>query len=385
MKGNISFVMEEENNELDPRIQIELEKLNTETDEINKLELELDEANTAFRMILNDSSKKLKALSKKIGVSINRSRPYFDALDVAKKAQQECQKAAIAFQRANEIHAAAKETVALAEQRFMSNRHEWQFDNAWQEMLNHATIKVMEAEHQKAESGKEHQKRATLFEAAKQKVHELDDRLHRHILKSRPYFEQKTLCEQQLNTQKEVIESLQHRIFNAKKSYAEALKKLEQISNEIHMKRKGLNANEDLESDILNKPREPGVGAELGNLEEQGSKSASTWSKHPPLPNISFELDKCEIRSMASLETTGSSFSEKDDVEVEDVDDLRLKVKQLATRPIDGGEGKSTDEHWESELKNTVDKLDHMLLMQECAKELDSYKSKRKREFVHND
>lgn len=41
-----------------------------------------------------------------------------------------------------EIYAAAKETVALAEQRFMSNSHEWQFDNAWQEMLNHATIKV---------------------------------------------------------------------------------------------------------------------------------------------------------------------------------------------------------------------------------------------------
>lgn len=41
-----------------------------------------------------------------------------------------------------EIHAAAKETVALAEERFMSNSHDWQFDNAWQEMLNHATLKV---------------------------------------------------------------------------------------------------------------------------------------------------------------------------------------------------------------------------------------------------
>lgn len=41
-----------------------------------------------------------------------------------------------------EIHAAAKETVALAEKQFMSNQHEWQFDNAWQEMLNHATMKV---------------------------------------------------------------------------------------------------------------------------------------------------------------------------------------------------------------------------------------------------
>lgn len=43
-----------------------------------------------------------------------------------------------------EIHQAAKETVALAEQRFLSKQHEWQFDNAWQEMLNHATIKVIQ-------------------------------------------------------------------------------------------------------------------------------------------------------------------------------------------------------------------------------------------------
>lgn len=41
-----------------------------------------------------------------------------------------------------EIHAAAKETVALAEERFMTNSHNWPFDNAWQEMLNNSTQKV---------------------------------------------------------------------------------------------------------------------------------------------------------------------------------------------------------------------------------------------------
>jgi len=40
------------------------------------------------------------------------------------------------------IHKAAKETIALAEQRFLSQKHEWKFDNAWQEMLNQATIRV---------------------------------------------------------------------------------------------------------------------------------------------------------------------------------------------------------------------------------------------------
>jgi hypothetical protein len=109
-------------------------------------------------MLLSESTRRLKVLSKKLGSCIERARPYYEALEIAKKAQQECQKAAVQFQRANgkskltfeglaetcvvEIHAAAKETVALAEQRFLSNQHEWQFDNAWQEMLNHATIKV---------------------------------------------------------------------------------------------------------------------------------------------------------------------------------------------------------------------------------------------------
>ena len=87
------------------------------------------------------------------------------------KAQAECQKAAVQFQRAAGIHAAAKvgkdmskeketwtnstleilcalifclpqETISLAEERFADNSGEWKFDNAWQEMLNHATIKV---------------------------------------------------------------------------------------------------------------------------------------------------------------------------------------------------------------------------------------------------
>ncbi|KAL3268814.1 hypothetical protein HHI36_007910, partial [Cryptolaemus montrouzieri] len=127
---------------LDPRIQVALEKLNTTTDEINKLEIEYDEANTTFRMLLNESTRRLKLLLKKLGSCIERARPYYEAAEVAKRAQVECQKAAVAFRKANEIHAAAKETVALAEQRFMSNQHEWQFDNAWQEMLNHATMKV---------------------------------------------------------------------------------------------------------------------------------------------------------------------------------------------------------------------------------------------------
>ena len=61
----------------------------------------------------------------------------------------------------------------MAEQRFLSNYNTWDFDNAWQEMLNHATIKVMEAEKQKSDSEAEHLKRAASFQAAEQEVQRL--------------------------------------------------------------------------------------------------------------------------------------------------------------------------------------------------------------------
>ena len=53
---------------------------------------------------------------------------------------------------------------------FLNDQERLQFDNAWQEMLHHATMKVMNAENQKAESGREHQRRAALFSLAEPKV-----------------------------------------------------------------------------------------------------------------------------------------------------------------------------------------------------------------------
>ena len=97
------------------------------------------------RTLLSDSTQQLKALSKKLGSCIEKARPYYEALEVSQRAQKECQSAATHYQRASGIHAAAKETIALAEQRFLTNSKHWEFDNAWQEMLNHATMKVRAA------------------------------------------------------------------------------------------------------------------------------------------------------------------------------------------------------------------------------------------------
>lgn len=91
------------------------------------------------------------------------------------------------------------------------------------------------------------------------------------------------------------------------------------------------------------------------------------------LPDFNLELDKCELHSG----NTSSAVSERDEDEMLDddeyLDELKMRVKELAIRPI---EGKSTDDPcWESELKSTVDKLDHMMLMKERAKDLNNFQA----------
>lgn len=224
----------------------------------------------------------------------------------------------------------------------------------------------MEAENQKAESGREHQRRATIFKTAEENAKHLEAKLQKSIIKSRPYFDEKAICQSQLNTQKDRIETIKRDIVKAKNFYAQTLKQLEQISNEIHMKRGNVN------EEMLNGPREPGVGAELVTPHEE----IAIQRKHSPLPDFNLELDKCEMRSLGSLSGTNSSaVSERDDKEnlYEDLDDLKIKFKELAVRPVEGGEGET--QVWESELQQTADKMDHIMLMKECAQELNQYKN----------
>lgn len=101
---------------VDPRVHIELERLNSATDEINKLEVELDECRHAFRQLLCDSTAKVDALRVKLGMCVERARPYYEARFCANEALKQTQVAAMKFEKANSAHSAAREMVYLAEQ-----------------------------------------------------------------------------------------------------------------------------------------------------------------------------------------------------------------------------------------------------------------------------
>ncbi|XP_060800509.1 SH3 domain-binding protein 5 homolog isoform X2 [Amyelois transitella] len=282
------------------------------------------ESMKTFHILLNETSRRLQALTKRLGTCVDKSRPYYEAVNVAATARAECQKAAVQFQRASELHAAAKETVTLAEQRFVSKQDEWQFDSNWQEVLNHAIIKVMDAEKRKAESGREHQKKAAAYIAAERKATQLEENLKRNIIKSRLYFDEKKLCDEQLQTQNEKIEKLQRLIADAKFRYSKSLKALEEISEEIHRRRGEYPPGKDT---VPVGPREPGVGAERDPIHDEMA------TEH-----------------------------EKDDES--SLQELRLRVRELALKPIDRSDVE-TDEAWALELNETINKLDQLLMMKE--------------------
>ncbi|XP_033364688.1 uncharacterized protein LOC117242265 isoform X1 [Bombus vosnesenskii] len=318
-------------------INIELENLNDATDDINKLETELDEAHTAFRQLLSETTKRLKEILNKVGNScVEKARCYYEALEVARQAQIKCQQQAQLFQRASEIHVAAKETVALAESRFMSHQHEWNFDQAWQDMLNHATLKVMDAENQKAECGREHYRRAVLFHNAEKRLLQLEEKHRRSIIKARPYFEVKAQCDQMLATQKERVECLQKAIQDAKTNYATSLRRLEEISNQIHQQRRDYDF-------IANGPREPGVGAELVS----------------PQKTSNYDVEFNQLSGSKIKDFMNNQLKKYNRIQDYDNDyQLQEDTENLGKRSVDGSEAISSQ--WEFELGANIENLNNL-------------------------
>ncbi|KAF3839511.1 hypothetical protein F7725_018228 [Dissostichus mawsoni] len=179
--------------ELDPRIKDELEHLNEASAEINRLELQLD-------------------------------------------AQQETQKAALSYERAVSMHTAAREMVYVAEQGLMADGKNT-LDPTWQEMLNHATSKVNEAEEERLRSEREHMRVTHACQEAEARVQMLQKSLKRVIVKSKPYFELKAQFNHILEENKAKVLQLEQHVAKVKSRYSIALRNLEKISEQIHAQR----------------------------------------------------------------------------------------------------------------------------------------------------
>uniref|UniRef100_A0A8B9QKG9 SH3 domain-binding protein 5 n=1 Tax=Apteryx owenii TaxID=8824 RepID=A0A8B9QKG9_APTOW len=261
----------------------ELEKLNQSTDDINRRETELEDARQKFRSVLVEATVKLDELVKKIGKAVEDSKPYWEARRVARQAQLEAQRATQDFQRATEVLRAAKETISLAEQRLLEDDKR-QFDSAWQEMLNHATQRVMEAEQTKTRSELVHKETAAKYNAAMGRMKQLEKKLKRMSLKVKSQL-------------KKTVDDLQAKLALAKGEYKTALKNLEMISDEIHERRRSTAMG----------PRGCGVGAEGSNTSVEDLSASK------------LESDTISVASEVFEDDNGSSFVSEEDSETQSV------------------------------------------------------------------
>ncbi|XP_038626284.1 SH3 domain-binding protein 5-like [Tachyglossus aculeatus] len=285
-EGKPSPAGQEEEEELDPRIQEELEHLNQASEEINQVELQLDEARTTYRRILSESARKLNAQGSHLGSCIEKARPYYEARRLAKEAQQETQKAALRYERAVSMHNAAREMVFVAEQGVMADKN--RLDPTWQEMLNHATCKVNEAEEERLRGEREHQRVTRLCQQAEARVQALQKALRRPIAKSRPYFELKAQFNHVLEEHKAQVTGLEQQVAQAKTRYSVALRNLEQISEQIHARRRGPLAPR-------GSRRTSPVGAEAaGAAGAAGAGPAADTLSQLSLRTVASDLQKCD-------------------------------------------------------------------------------------------
>uniref|UniRef100_A0A671T1V3 SH3 domain-binding protein 5 n=1 Tax=Sinocyclocheilus anshuiensis TaxID=1608454 RepID=A0A671T1V3_9TELE len=293
------MIVEAEVDKQDPHISPwfgELEKLNQSTDDINRCETELEDARQKFRSVLVEATLKLDELVKKIGKAVEESKPYWEARRVARQTQLEAQRSTQDFQRATEVLWAAKETIALAEQRLLEDDKR-QFDSAWQEMLNHATQRVMEAEQIKTRSELLHKETAAKYTAAMSRMKQLEKKLKRTINKSKYVFF--LFLTSQL---KKNVDDLQAKLTQAKGEYKSALRNLEMISDEIHERRRSSGIG----------PRERGVGAEGDGVIGEDLSGFKLESDGISMASGSYEDENCSTSTMSMEDSetqSNSSFS----------------------------------------------------------------------------
>ncbi|KAM8718988.1 hypothetical protein ACLKA7_011654 [Drosophila subpalustris] len=228
----------ESNTPVDPRVQIELEKLNTATDNINKYEVELDESKCEFKRLLAESVVRIKAAAHKLGNSIDAAKPYYESRIYAAQLAKETQQAASNHEKAKSIHAAAKEMVYLAEQGLGEKST---LDTACQEMLSHAAGKVNQSQLEVTDTRNALKMCQLKLEVANNRVGKLQGQLKQALRASRPYYETRANYNGLLKAQKLRVNELESKVSAAKLTYNEALKNLEQISEDIHRQRQQRN------------------------------------------------------------------------------------------------------------------------------------------------
>ena len=134
------------------------------------------------------------------------------------------------------------------------------------------------------------------YSQAEGRVQSLQKSLKKHINKSRLYFEQKARFNQILDDQKKQVQVIEETIVMTKEGYADSLKELEKISEEIHQRRATRQKRKHLGL------REKGVGSESTTpISQRKSTDCSQLCDHDGDETDGFRLNITQSEGESSI------------------------------------------------------------------------------------
>ena len=216
------------------KVHEELEKLNIATDLINSLELHLDESRSNFKQIHAKWSQRIDEISKKYKNSIQKSRPYYEALNEEQKLRSEAQIATARFKKANSTLQNAKQQIKQTQETLNKEKI---LDSEALELLNRHIQEVNDAEQERLIAEEFHRAISQKMLLAAYKIKQMEKENAKAIKKSRIYFELMVEFNLVMNHQKAMISRLETEVKQKKKDYNTSLTNLEKISNSIHEER----------------------------------------------------------------------------------------------------------------------------------------------------
>lgn len=321
--------------ELDPRIQVELERLNKSCAEINNLENELEEAKSQFIISKNKQLERLNYWHKKYPIPIAKAKPYYEALKLAEVFQIETQKAVHEFQKTNSLYKTAKETLSVAES---SLTDQSEIPDAWQEHLSLTITKIGLSKEAANRAGNHHQAVAEQYQQADRRCQQLEKDLKKFIQKSKLYYDEKSRWNVQIETQKSHIHEIEQSLIFTKKVYKEAMHNLSKISEEIHNKRnlakqtKSSNPNE-CQSSSSTDPRKfqsnnnNSDNHSLSNESQTSETETKKIKNFLDLYNLTLPVKDDHSRALSSAyhsDSTTKTYDELKDCEVSEYTSLGL-------------------------------------------------------------
>lgn len=348
----------EDEEELDPRIQVELERLNKSCAEVNQLENDLEGAKGLFISSKNKQLERLEYLQKKFGSSIVKAKPYYEAVVLTEKLQGATQKAVHEFQKTNSLYKTAKETLTVAEK---SLEQKGEIPDAWQEHLS-LTITKITLSKEAADRAEKHHKSISLeYQKAEQKSQALEKDLRRYITKSQMYYDEKARWNLHMETQKSHINEIEQTLIHTKRVYKEAMTNLSKISEEIHNRRKldkMVRRNSELQAGGPKVDSQLSSETQSLSNESQGSETESKKLKsflnyyNITLPSKNHPSD-ANIAQNSEANNTTKTYDELKNCEASEYISLGLNSTASNSRSASPSNSMDADIEWNKTIENS--------------------------------